>query len=229
MFNTSNRKATTTTGLNIMWIVGWLAFDFFNAVTTLAALEMMFGNPESYMTTVALVVALVTIDLAGLLRLFTTQTEATKEPGFVKVSFMAWLLVAGINAFLTWWFLATEIESFPVRGPSMAVDNSMVMLMIPLMISLLVLITRIVIVYNTGTILDSWLHNDGKKSIGNIAGSTAVRKTTATVNPNPLPLRQPTTAQRPPSSTQQQAFRPAQPQTNAATRPTMTFPGLEDE
>lgn len=89
-----------------------LVFEVFNYSTTQFALNDLFGDLGLIGIRWATILALVFcgIDFIGIARLFTSEQERD-EPAKVWYFFGVWLLVAAMNATLTWWGVSVAISN----------------------------------------------------------------------------------------------------------------------
>ena len=139
---TSNRISITT----FILLIGLVAFEMFNYSTTDYALKDLLGNLKFagfYWSTI-LALAFCLIDFAGIARLFMPGNKFTdlKEDWFL---FGAWFLAATMNAILTWWGVSMSIVNHSVLSSNI-VDPETIQLVVPIFVSIMVWITRILLI-----------------------------------------------------------------------------------
>jgi len=123
-----------------------IAFEIFNYSTTDYALRDLLGDLRFAGVHWATILALAFcgIDFAGIARLFTPE-RGEQEPKEVWYLFGAWLLAATMNAVLTWWGVSMAINSHAIASSSM-IDPKTISLVVPLFVSLMVWIIRILLI-----------------------------------------------------------------------------------
>lgn len=136
--------------INVVLIVGFIAFEVFNVITTKMAFEDILKSAN--MAIVA-AIAFAATDIGGLARIFTPQ-KGKEEPAFIWAITGAWLVVACFNAFFTWWTIALIVES-GIRAPS-AMQPYMVW--VPVMFAVCVFLVHITVIYTLGVALDVAIH-----------------------------------------------------------------------
>jgi len=138
--------------LSWLLIIGGVAFEIFNGATTYQALSQAIGQ---WITAGSLALAMVAVDIGGLARIATPQTNDDDEPLFVKILAVIWVIVAIGNAFFTWWGVARAMETTggvvpaAIRGLAYA---------IPLVIAVIVLLVRAMLIYSMGIVLDRMIN-----------------------------------------------------------------------
>ncbi len=133
--------------INVILLVGLLAFEAFNVITTADALKAIV--PLGVGTILA--IAFCATDIAGLVRVMTPAKTMQEEPKVVKALFGVWFSVAIINAFLTWFSLQSYFDVTAIKVP--VVMNN-VKFIIPVILSIVIFMIHFVIVYSLGVFLE---------------------------------------------------------------------------
>lgn len=133
-----------------MLAFAWLGFEIANYMTTELAITDLLGVPASlwglkWSDLIAISFSLV--DFAGIAAVFTPE-KGKNEPKEIVYLFIGWLIAASMNAVLTWWAVAMQIEATGVKHTF--VDMNKVVVYGPIFIAVLVLIVRIALI---GTII----------------------------------------------------------------------------
>jgi hypothetical protein len=127
-------------------LVGWALFEVFNFATTEFALKDIMGDLSFLGVRWATLLALAfcVIDLAGIARMFTPE-QGRDEPVEVWFLFGAWLLASALNATLTWWAMSVAISGHSALGAAVVGQKAM-MNAVPVVIAILVWLTRVMII-----------------------------------------------------------------------------------
>jgi len=127
-------------------IVALVFFEMFNYSTTDFALKDLLGDLEflGMPWATILAIAFCGIDFAGIARLFTPE-EGSAEKKEVWYLLGAWLLAATMNAILTWWGVSMAIMNHVVQSTAV-VDAGMLTKVVPVFVSLMVWVIRILII-----------------------------------------------------------------------------------
>jgi hypothetical protein len=145
-------------------------FEKTNYATNSAALTAVFGSDWA----ASLAIGLAIMDFMGLARVVTPETDAGKEPEYVKYLFFVWFISSFINAGLTWFAAALQMEHNPnMMAPLVIRQNMWIM---PVIVAIAVWCLRFGIIYFFGKLLDEQLHGRSGKSasrpsIGSSLGS----------------------------------------------------------
>ncbi len=147
-----------------------VSFELFNFSTTEVALIDFVGNGAVFGVHWGslLAVAFCGIDLAGLSRLFTPE-RGRDEPADVWYLLGAWLLGATINAVLTWWTILDGLEGRAIGNAFVSRDQ--LLTIVPIAVSVLVWLTRVLLIGALSVAGDGWL------SITHAASRTGSRTT----------------------------------------------------
>jgi hypothetical protein len=142
-----NRSINRGAAWGLMIIGALLAFELFNFSTTQFALADIVGDLSfaGLRWATILAVAFCGIDFAGIARIFTPE-QGRDEPAEVWYLFGAWLLAAGFNAMLTWWGISIAIASHSSLGVNTVVSNTTMIKVVPVIVSLMVLMIRVLII-----------------------------------------------------------------------------------
>jgi hypothetical protein len=129
--------------IQILLIGGFISFEVFNIYTTREGLHMIMKNNFA---AVVFAIAIASTDLGGLSRVFSARGPKTLEEKIVSVAVLGvWMLVATMNALLTWWTVQTNFEASPPTGPASMAGSSVYM---SSFISLLVLCVHMAMIYS---------------------------------------------------------------------------------
>jgi hypothetical protein len=160
-------QGTLIAGILLMALA---SFELFNFSTTEVALIDFVGDGAVFGIHWGslLAMAFCGIDLAGLSRLFTPE-RGRDEPAEVWYLFGAWLLGATINAVLTWWTILDALESRSIGNAF--VTQEQLLTIVPIAISVLVWLTRVLLIGALSVASDGWL------SITHTASRTGSRTT----------------------------------------------------
>lgn len=125
-----------------------LGFELFNFDTTRFALSHLMGGRTfaglSWATVLAL--AFCSLDLAGLVRVFTPEPATKQTPLELWLMTAAWLLGASLNAAMTWYAMALLIAPLGTDIGAALFTQQQMLRAAPLLISLLVWLTRILLI-----------------------------------------------------------------------------------
>lgn len=214
-------SVTKKTAVGILLIVALLAFEIFNFDTTQFALKSLLGEISflGIMWATILAIAFCSIDFAGLIRLFTPESNnnESKEVWYLTG---AWLLGATMNAVMTWW--AVNLTLLNHNFGNEVLSREQLLLYVPIFVAVLVWLTRILFIGAFSVAGDHIFdfHKDKDQTKPVQAKSAPQRKvTTRTPAPHkaPMPVRAAPKSQ----SYQQPAFTAAPPQ------PEVTYEDLD--
>lgn len=124
--------------------VALFAFEVFNYDTTRYALESLIGDVRFAGITWAsiLAVAFCSIDFAGLIRMFTPESEeATREAWYLMG---AWLLGATMNAMMTWWAVSLTLLDHDFGNE--VLSREALLRIVPIFVAVLVWLTRVLFI-----------------------------------------------------------------------------------
>lgn len=126
--------------------VALLAFEIFNFDTTRFALNNLIGSKSfaSVGWATILAIAFCAIDFAGLIRLFTPETEDGEEPREVWYLMGAWLLGATMNAIMTWWAVSITLLNHDLGNEVLGRET--LLTAVPIFVAVLVWLTRILFI-----------------------------------------------------------------------------------
>lgn len=126
-------------------MVALLAFEIFNFDTTRFALTNLLG-PVAFAGlrwASILAVAFCAIDFAGLVRMFTPDSEG-EQPKEVWYLMGAWLLGATMNALMTWWAVSLTLLSHDFGNE--VLSRGQLLQIVPIFVATLVWLTRILFI-----------------------------------------------------------------------------------
>jgi len=135
-----------------------LAFEIFNYSTTEYSLGDLLGDLRFmgiHWSTI-LAIAFCGIDFAGLARMFTPEI-GDEEPKEIWYLFGAWLLAATMNAILTWWGISVAILNHSPSTNTL-IDRETVVMVVPVFVSVMVWLIRILIIGTFSVSGDRLLH-----------------------------------------------------------------------
>ena len=139
---------------------GLFVFELFNYYTSKIALDDIFASFGTvtflgYTTTLGalLAVGASTIDIGGILRIFTPE-QGKHEPEWVQTAYIFWILSSLINACLTWWVVRLGLLN-PIRMPPELYGKEPI---IAVMVALFVWAIRYGLVRNVGTTGDAFIN-----------------------------------------------------------------------
>jgi|WetSurSiteA1Bulk_404760.scaffolds.fasta_scaffold05076_3 hypothetical protein len=187
--------------ISMVLVTGFVAFEVFNAATTYAGFNFLFKN-QLFASTLA--IAVVCVDLGGLSRILTPQT-GRDEPRIIQILTSVWLLVALVNAGLTWYVISLSFQYSPPLMPTALVGHTE---MVAVILSCLIFAVHVAMIYTLGVYLDVRLHNGRRVGTPLAASLRQGAPVTRTAVPQP--------------AAQTQMFRPES--TNTAQRAWRTTP-----
>ena len=127
-------------------VTALISFEIFNYSTTDFALRDLMGSVSflGLRWSTILALAFCGMDFAGIARLFSSeeQNNANHEDWLLMG---AWILAAAMNAILTWWAVSIAIYNHPVESV-LVVDPIKIVTLVPIFISIMVWIIRILII-----------------------------------------------------------------------------------
>ena len=139
------KRNTRVASIGLILLVAILSFEAFNFDTTRFALSSLLGSVAFMGVPWAtiLAVAFCGIDFAGLLHLFTPDSDRD-APAYVWFLFGAWLCGATINAVLTWY--AVSLTILQVNAGNAVLSQDALLTVFPIFVALLVWLTRILFI-----------------------------------------------------------------------------------
>lgn len=142
----------------IMIAVALVCFDAFNYSTTQMSFEQILSEMKFFNISwsVWISIAFCLVDLFGMARMFTPVVDDS-EPIWVWFLFIAWILSACFNAFMTWWGISSSIID-NVNNIHSPVSAEVLIGIVPVIIAIIVLVIRISIVITLATMLDHRIH-----------------------------------------------------------------------
>lgn len=177
-FRLGKVKVNPGLALGLIIVTALLAFEMFNYSTTEYALRDLLGELSfaGMRWATILAVAFCGIDFAGIARLFTPD-QGNEEPKEVWYLFGAWLLAATMNAMLTWWGVSMAIVNHNVQSTAV-VSSQMLTNVVPVFISAMVWVIRILIIGSLSLVGDRLLWGGTRRVVGTNTGvSTAAPRT----------------------------------------------------
>lgn len=132
-------------------------FDVFNFQTTANAFVLVIGSGELMVLAIALALA----DFASLARVVTDSKNMKDEPEWVKFLMVSWAIVAVVNAFFTYFYMAAIITSRELALPEFLADIAYNWF--PIGIAACVLMLRVGLFLALGEYLDTLLHPKKEK------------------------------------------------------------------
>jgi hypothetical protein len=134
-------------------VLGFGFFEIFNTVTTYTSLNLFLG---SWFYAVVLTGGIGLTDIGGLFRVVTPAISDKDEPIETKLLFGAWIVIAAVNAILTWWGLSYAAEHGGGVTPSAISQFRWV---IPIALAVTIFGIRLILIYMAGNILDRTVNN----------------------------------------------------------------------
>lgn len=131
--------------VGLILIIALLAFEVFNFDTTRYALRNLLGD-VNFLTVewaTILAIAFCSIDFAGLVRLFTPDTDEG-VPKEVWYLMGAWLLGATMNAMMTWWAVSLTLLNHDFGNE--VLSREQLLYIVPIFVAVLVWLTRILFI-----------------------------------------------------------------------------------
>ena len=138
--------------------IGLIYWEKFNYMTTYGALVSMFGKANWVQI---LSVTVVLTDVAALGKIVTPQT-GIGEPLVVKILLVVWLAVTGLDAFLTWYIAAVEMEAAIIRIPSAIAEFAWFM---PVIVAIISWGVSFGLLYSFGCILEGAIHKSPRPGL----------------------------------------------------------------
>lgn len=133
------------TAIGIILLVALFAFEMFNFDTTRYALNNLLGSISfaglGWATILA--IAFCAIDFAGLMRLFTPDSNG-EQPKEVWYLMGAWLLGATMNALMTWWAVSLTLLNHDFGNE--VLGREQLLQIVPIFVAVLVWLTRILFI-----------------------------------------------------------------------------------
>lgn len=129
----------------LILMVALFAFEIFNFDTTRYALTNLLG-PVSFAGigwASILAIAFCAIDFAGLVRMFTPESNG-EQPKEVWYLMGAWLLGATMNALMTWWAVSLTLLSHDFGNE--VLSRAQLLQIVPIFVATLVWLTRILFI-----------------------------------------------------------------------------------
>lgn len=151
-------KWAATFGVILLGIA-WLLYMYVNYITTVESLEYMFG-PATWVTVTGLAVCVA--DLGAMARVFTPET-GRKEPRWVAVVTIIWLMVTGFDLILNYYFIAIKMESHNVVTPEAMQGMTH---LIPFAIAFLIWAVQVGLAFAVALAIDNAMHRSGGSSTG---------------------------------------------------------------
>ena len=175
-----NQVKLANFAITMILVVGFVAFEAFNAATTYQGFDYLFKN-AMYASMLAL--AVICVDIGGLSRILTPQ-QGREEPAIIKVLTMTWLFVAFVNALLTWYVIEVSFETSPPAVPSALAPYVQ---FIPPLLAALVLAVHCSMIFSLGIYLDVTLHG-GRRLGSPLEHALKQTRPTTSIAPRPEPL-----------------------------------------
>lgn len=169
-------------------IIGTLAFEYFNYITTEFGMAALIGAGK--VATVGAIAFCLT-DIAGLVRVFTPETKLSNEPAEVVMLWVAWIVAAVTNAGLTWFAFLTLMTG---RQLGNAVISQVTILEVfPILFALMTLVARLGLIGSVASGLDALkIPTLDMKTLG-LKPKTSVKPVATTQRPvSGRPASQPT-------------------------------------
>ena len=208
------------TAVGILLIVALLAFEIFNFDTTQFALKSLLGEIRflGIMWATILAIAFCSIDFAGLIRLFTPESNnnESKEVWYLTG---AWLLGATMNAVMTWW--AVNLTLLNHNFGNEVLSREQLLLYVPIFVAVLVWLTRILFIGAFSVAGDHIFDFHGKDQTKPVQAKQAPQRKVTTRSPAPRKAPVPVRAAPKSQSYQQPSF------TAAPAQPEVTYEDLD--
>jgi hypothetical protein len=222
-------SVTKKTAVGVLLIVALLAFEIFNFDTTQFALKSLLGEMRflGIMWATILAIAFCSIDFAGLVRLFTPESNnnESKEVWYLTG---AWLLGATMNAVMTWWAVNLTLLNHDFGNE--VLSREQLLLYVPIFVAVLVWLTRILFIGAFSVAGDQIFDFHGKDQTKPVQAKSAPQRK-AVPAPAPQPQRKtpvPVTAAPKSRTYQQPAAKPQQPAYTAApSQPELFYEDLD--
>ncbi|MDX1686470.1 MAG: hypothetical protein R3248_00670 [Candidatus Promineifilaceae bacterium] len=132
--------------IGLLFLVALFAFEIFNFDTTQYALENLLGDVSfaGLRWAAVLAIAFCAIDFAGLLRFFLPEAEDGEPPTELWYLMGAWLLVATMNALMTWWAVSLTLLTHDLGNE--VLSRQQLLEIVPIFVAVLVWLTRILFI-----------------------------------------------------------------------------------
>lgn len=132
--------------IGLLFLVALFAFELFNFDTTQYALTNLLGEVSiaGLRWATVLAIAFCAIDFAGLLRFFLPEDEEGGPPAEVWYLMGAWLLVATMNALMTWWAVSLTLLNHDLGNEILS--RQQLLEIVPSFVAVLVWLTRILFI-----------------------------------------------------------------------------------
>lgn len=132
--------------IGLLFLVALFAFEIFNFDTTQYALKNLMGNVSfaGLRWATVLAIAFCAIDFAGLLRFFLPEDEDGQPPTELWYLMGAWLLVATMNALMTWWAVSLTLLNHELGNEILS--RQQLLETVPAFVAVLVWLTRILFI-----------------------------------------------------------------------------------
>ena len=145
-----------TAVITLIISIAFLGFELFNFDTTRYALDhLMRGRTFLGLEWAAILAfAFGSIDLAGLVRVFTPEQDLKDEPLEIWLMVGAWFIGTCLNATMTWYTMTLVIAPLGVDAATMPSIHNTVLYYAPLFIAFLVWLTRVTLISSIALTLD---------------------------------------------------------------------------
>jgi len=132
--------------IGLLFLVALFAFELFNFDTTQYALANLLGDVAfaGLRWATVLAIAFCAIDFAGLLRFFLPEDEDGEPPTELWYLMGAWLLVATMNALMTWWAVSLTLLNHDLGNEILS--RQQLLEIVPAFVAVLVWLTRILFI-----------------------------------------------------------------------------------
>lgn len=142
--------------------IALVGFELFNFDTSRYALSDLLGGHRFFGMEWAVILAFAfcSIDFAGLVRMFTPEQTLRDEPREVWLLLGAWFLGATLNALMTWYAVALTLA--PRQTGASLISQRDMLLYAPILVALLVWLTRILLIGSSSMAADRLLHSGGR-------------------------------------------------------------------
>lgn len=143
----------------VLLVTAWVLYMYVNWLTTQKSLEYMFG-PAGWVTVFSL--AVVAADLGAMARVFTPET-GRKEPRWIAVVTMIWLLVTIFDGIFNYYFVAVKMEQAKIVAPEAMKDH---MWLFPFAVAFLIWAVQVGLAFAVSLSIDNYIHRSGSSSAG---------------------------------------------------------------
>jgi hypothetical protein len=170
----------------VIILTALIAFEAFNFSTTQFALSDLLGSLTfaGFRWSTILSIAFCGIDFAGIARLFSPISDQ-KGPDEVWYLFGAWLLAATMNAVLTWWGVSIALINHQTQS-SAVIDPNIVMRVVPIVVSVMVWLIRIMIIGTFSMAGERIFTITGENQSQNSNGMPSYQRSSMPNNPSPF-------------------------------------------